>query len=161
MSRPYGWSGIWVWGRSFYPSDQSIHHTMLTFPTSNWSTRIVNILRFYMDEWVTLIWTVPLTTTYLSYQVLYPILPGLLDCNPFRRSPVRQVTSESARVLGSSGLQVPGEIQKVVEVLNETWMLLADCQLHPEISSQLIGYLFYFINASLVNSLMERGTSAC
>ncbi|CAB1422652.1 unnamed protein product [Pleuronectes platessa] len=95
---------------------------------------------------------------YYITKVLYPILPGLLDCNPFRRSPVRQGTSESARVLGSSGLQVPAEIQKVVEVLNETWMLLADCQLHPEISSQLIGYLFYFINASLVNSLMERGS---
>ncbi|XP_034426887.1 ras-associating and dilute domain-containing protein isoform X1 [Hippoglossus hippoglossus] len=95
---------------------------------------------------------------YYITKVLYPILPGLLDCNPFRRSPVRQVTSEGARVLGSSGLQVPGEIQQVVEVLNETWMLLSDCQLHPEISSQLIGYLFYFINASLVNSLMERGS---
>uniref|UniRef100_A0A3Q3N7Q2 Uncharacterized protein n=1 Tax=Labrus bergylta TaxID=56723 RepID=A0A3Q3N7Q2_9LABR len=44
-----------------------------------------------------------------------------------------------------------------LEVLTETWKLLSDCQLHAEISSQLIGYLFYFINASLFNSLMERG----
>lgn len=44
-----------------------------------------------------------------------------------------------------------------MEVLDKTWELLTDCQLHPEICSQLIGYLFYFINASLVNSLMERG----
>uniref|UniRef100_A0A8D2ZP27 Si:ch211-176g6.2 n=1 Tax=Scophthalmus maximus TaxID=52904 RepID=A0A8D2ZP27_SCOMX len=85
---------------------------------------------------------------YYITKVLYPILPGLLDCNPFRKSPD----------LGSSGLQVPDEIQRVVEVLNEAWILLSDCQLHPEISSQLIGYLFYFINASLVNSLMERGS---
>uniref|UniRef100_A0A3B4UA66 Ras-associating and dilute domain-containing protein-like n=1 Tax=Seriola dumerili TaxID=41447 RepID=A0A3B4UA66_SERDU len=84
---------------------------------------------------------------YYVTKVLYPILPGLLDCNPFRESP-----GES-----SSGPQVPAEIQQVVEVLNETWVLLSDCQLHPEISSQLIGYVFYFINASLVNSLMERG----
>ncbi|XP_039991396.1 ras-associating and dilute domain-containing protein [Xiphias gladius] len=90
---------------------------------------------------------------YYITKVLYPILPGLLDCNPFRESP-----GESARVLGSSGLQVPGEIQQVVEVLNEAWILFSDCQLHPEISSQLIGYLFYFVNASLVNSLMERGS---
>lgn len=95
----------------------------------------------------------------LSDQVLYPILPGLLDCNPFRESPDQQVTDESTVILGSSGLQVPREIQQVVEVLNEAWVLLSDCQLHPEISSQLIGYLFYFINASLVNSLMERGTT--
>ncbi|XP_018534125.1 ras-associating and dilute domain-containing protein isoform X1 [Lates calcarifer] len=95
---------------------------------------------------------------YYITKVLYPILPGLLDCNPFRESPDQQVTDESTVILGSSGLQVPREIQQVVEVLNKAWVLLSDCQLHPEISSQLIGYLFYFINASLVNSLMERGS---
>ncbi|XP_071329288.1 ras-associating and dilute domain-containing protein [Trachinotus anak] len=95
---------------------------------------------------------------YYITKVLYPVLPGLLDCNPFRESPDGQVTGESAWLLGSSGLQTPAEIQQVVEVLNEAWVLLSDCQLHPEISSQLIGYLFYFINASLINSLMERGS---
>lgn len=55
-------------------------------------------------------------------------------------------------------MHVPVEISQVVEVLNESWRLLLDCQVHPEVSSQLIGYLFYFINASLFNSLMERGT---
>uniref|UniRef100_A0A8C2YWS6 Si:ch211-176g6.2 n=1 Tax=Cyclopterus lumpus TaxID=8103 RepID=A0A8C2YWS6_CYCLU len=86
---------------------------------------------------------------YYITKFLYPILPALLDCNPFR---------ESARVPGSGGLQVPGEIQHLADVLTETWRLLRDCQLHPEISSQLVGYLFYFINASLFNSLMERGS---
>ncbi|CAK6976422.1 ras-associating and dilute domain-containing protein, partial [Scomber scombrus] len=90
--------------------------------------------------------------------VLYPILPGLLDCNPFRESPDSQATGEGAQILGSGGLQVPGEIEQVVEVLTETRRLLSDCQLHPEISSQLIAYVFYFINASLFNSLMERGS---
>lgn len=142
-----------------YPSDQTIHHTTLTFPTSNWPTRIVNSLQLHVDTWVTHRCTVSFIQTILSYQVLYPVLPGLLDCNPFRESPDPQVTGESARVLGSSGLQVPGEIQQIVEVLTETWRLLSDCHLHPEISSQLIGYLFYFINASLFNSLMERGIS--
>ncbi|XP_034717216.1 ras-associating and dilute domain-containing protein [Etheostoma cragini] len=94
---------------------------------------------------------------YYITKVLYPVLPGLLDCNPFRESPDPQVTGKSVRVLGKGGLQVPGEIQHIVDVLAETWRLLSDCQLHPEISSQLIGYLFYFINASLFNSLMERG----
>lgn len=95
-----------------------------------------------------------------SHKVLYPVLPGLLDCDPFRESPDLQVPGESAPVLGSGALQVPGEIQHLVDVLSDTWRLLCDCQLHPEISSQLIGYLFYFINASLFNSLMERGTGS-
>ncbi|KAI3365407.1 hypothetical protein L3Q82_010491 [Scortum barcoo] len=97
---------------------------------------------------------------YYITKVLYPILPGLLDCNPFREGAELRVTGSSSRVQGSGGLQVPGEIQNLVEVLTETRRLLSDCQLHPEICSQLIGYLFYFINASLFNSLMERGTSA-
>lgn len=96
----------------------------------------------------------------MSYQVLYPVLPGLLDCSPFRDSPALQVIDRTARVPCGGGLQVPFEIQHLVEVLTDTCRLLSDCQLHPEISSQLIGYLFYFINASLFNSLMERGTSA-
>ncbi|XP_068439618.1 ras-associating and dilute domain-containing protein isoform X2 [Clinocottus analis] len=94
---------------------------------------------------------------YYITKVLYPILPALLDCNPFRESPDLRATPESSRVPGRGGLQVPGEIQHLADVLTETWRLLQDCQLHPEISSQLIGYLFYFINASLFNSLMERG----
>ncbi|XP_034564590.1 ras-associating and dilute domain-containing protein-like [Notolabrus celidotus] len=95
---------------------------------------------------------------YYITKVLYPILPGLLDCNPFRGTSVLEVSVDSAQVFGKGGLQVPGEIQQLVEVLTETWKLLSDCQLHAEISSQLIGYLFYFINASLFNSLMERGS---
>uniref|UniRef100_A0A671VJ27 Si:ch211-176g6.2 n=1 Tax=Sparus aurata TaxID=8175 RepID=A0A671VJ27_SPAAU len=81
---------------------------------------------------------------YYITKVLYPILPDLLDCNPFRESPDLRMTR--------------GSIQHLVEVLTDTRRLLSDCQLHPEISSQLMGYLFYFINASLFNSLMERGS---
>ncbi|KAK9530793.1 hypothetical protein VZT92_012275 [Zoarces viviparus] len=92
---------------------------------------------------------------YYITKVLYPVLPALLDCNPFRESPDLRPTTEGAE---SCGLQVPGEIQHLADVLTETWRLLLDCRLHPEISSQLIGYLFYFINASLFNSLMERGS---
>ncbi|XP_013768492.1 ras-associating and dilute domain-containing protein [Pundamilia nyererei] len=95
---------------------------------------------------------------YYFTKVLYPLLPGLLDCNPFRENSDLSTASESAQVLGSGGLQVPGEIQQVVEVLTECLTLVSDCQVHPEISSQLISYLFYFINASLFNSLMERGS---
>ncbi|XP_068611004.1 ras-associating and dilute domain-containing protein-like [Brachionichthys hirsutus] len=92
---------------------------------------------------------------YYITKVLYPILPELLDCRPFRDP---QVTEKRARLQCSSGLQIPGEMQHLIKVLSSTSRLLSDCQLHPEISSQLIGYLFYFINASLFNSLMERGS---
>uniref|UniRef100_A0A1A8NIB9 Uncharacterized protein n=1 Tax=Nothobranchius rachovii TaxID=451742 RepID=A0A1A8NIB9_9TELE len=95
---------------------------------------------------------------YYITKLLHPILPGLLDCNPFRGSPGSQVSGNCGRVLCDAGLRVPGEVRQVVEVLNESWRLLTDCQVHPEVSSQLIGYLFYFINASLFNSLMERGS---
>uniref|UniRef100_A0A1A7X1P1 Rap GTPase interactor n=3 Tax=Iconisemion striatum TaxID=60296 RepID=A0A1A7X1P1_9TELE len=95
---------------------------------------------------------------YYITKLLYPILPGLLDCNPFRGSPGPPVSGNCGRVLGGAGPRVPAEIRQVVEVLNESWRLLTDCQLHPEVSSQLLGYLFYFINASLFNSLMERGS---
>uniref|UniRef100_A0A3B3V0L0 Si:ch211-176g6.2 n=1 Tax=Poecilia latipinna TaxID=48699 RepID=A0A3B3V0L0_9TELE len=91
--------------------------------------------------------------SFLSNQFLYTVLPSLLDCNPFRES-----AGDCGRGLGGSGMHVPMEISQVVEVLDESWRLLLDCQVHPEVSSQLIGYLFYFINASLFNSLMERGS---
>ncbi|KAL6094707.1 uncharacterized protein ACO6RY_16063 [Pungitius sinensis] len=95
---------------------------------------------------------------YYITKVLYPVLPALLDSNPFRESPDLLATAGIAQVPGSGGLQVPGEIQHLADVLTETWRLLQGCQLHPEISSQLVGYLFYFINASLFNLLMERGS---
>lgn len=97
--------------------------------------------------------------SYHLHQVLYPILPDVLDCNPFRESPTPQTNGDASLALGSGGLQVPADIQCVVDILANTWRLLTDCQLHQEISSQLIGYLLFFINASLFNCLMEKGTS--
>lgn len=99
-----------------------------------------------------------LTWLILLHQVLYPILPAFLDSNPFKEG--HSLTGKGAPVLGSSGLTVPDQVQQVVDVLSETQRLLSDCQLHPEISTQLIAFLFYFINASLFNLLMERGTRA-
>ncbi|CAN9508889.1 unnamed protein product [Ophioblennius macclurei] len=96
---------------------------------------------------------------YYITKLLYPILPGLLDCNPFRENPEPRGSVQSVGFpQASCGPRVPAEIRRVLDVLNEIWTLLSDCQVHPEISSQLIGYLFYFINASLFNSLMEKGS---
>lgn len=157
IQRLVGWSDNCFRGLHVlvHPSDQNIK------PQIDPQESLTS-LQFHIDEWLTLkpSCTVLFIQPNASYQVLYPILPDLLDCNPFRESPDLQMTRGSAQVLSSVGLQVPAEIQHLVEVLTDTRRLLSDCQLHPEISSQLIGYLFYFINASLFNSLMERGNSA-
>ncbi|XP_061665751.1 ras-associating and dilute domain-containing protein [Syngnathoides biaculeatus] len=96
---------------------------------------------------------------YYITKVLYPILPGFIDCNSFQEGlDGHFLTSEGAPLLDGSGLTVSDEVQQVVEVLSRTQRLMLDCQLHPEISTQLIAFLFYFINASLFNLLMERGS---
>uniref|UniRef100_A0A674P2U8 Si:ch211-176g6.2 n=1 Tax=Takifugu rubripes TaxID=31033 RepID=A0A674P2U8_TAKRU len=82
-----------------------------------------------------------------------------VDCNPFRERPTPQANVDTSLALERGGLEVLTEIRCIVDILSDTWRLLSDCQLHQEISSQLIGYLLFFINASLFNSLMEKGTS--
>ncbi|XP_064806662.1 ras-interacting protein 1-like isoform X2 [Oncorhynchus masou masou] len=95
---------------------------------------------------------------YYLTKTLYPILPSLLDSDPFRGSSGLLLREQNEPFLDSGGVQVPGETDQVLEILTETSRLLQDCQLHHEISSQLLAYLFYFINASLFNTLMERGS---
>ncbi|XP_063077870.1 uncharacterized protein radil2b isoform X2 [Engraulis encrasicolus] len=80
---------------------------------------------------------------YYITKVLYPLLPSVLDSHPF---------SESGQVV------VPEEISNVLEVLQRALQLLRDFQVHWDIGSQLIAYLFFFINAFLFNLLMERGS---
>lgn len=75
-------------------------------------------------------------------QSMYSALSGLLDGNPF---------SESGQ------LRVPDGLESILEVLKEALKLLTAFQVHPDISLQLCAYLFFFINASLFNTLMERG----
>lgn len=77
--------------------------------------------------------------------MLYPVLPGMLDSNPF---------SESGQ------LQVSKEVRRVLEICTKTLQLVREFQVHPEITSQLFAYLFFFINALLFNLLMERGKHA-
>lgn len=45
----------------------------------------------------------------------------------------------------------------MLRVLDQTGTLLSDCRVHPDVSAQLLGYVFYFISASLFNSFMEGG----
>lgn len=80
---------------------------------------------------------------YYLTKLLYPVLPGLLDSNPF---------SENGQV------QIPDEVASVLDILTKTLKLIKDFHIHPEISIQLFTYLFFFVNAFLFNLLMERGS---
>uniref|UniRef100_A0A4W3GQ43 Ras association and DIL domains 2a n=1 Tax=Callorhinchus milii TaxID=7868 RepID=A0A4W3GQ43_CALMI len=83
-------------------------------------------------------------SVYYLTKTLYTVLPGLLDSNPF--------------AAGSTQLTVPVGVQNVLEILQETLKLLSQYQVHSDIASQLLAYLFFFSNASLFNTLMERGS---
>ncbi|KAM8844873.1 ras-associating and dilute domain-containing protein-like isoform 2-T2 [Spinachia spinachia] len=84
-------------------------------------------------------------SVYYLTKSMYSSLPGLLDGNPFSVS---------------GQLRVPDGLDGVLEVLKEALKLLAAFQVHPDISLQLCAYLLFFINASLFNALMERGSVA-
>ncbi|XP_061567080.1 ras-associating and dilute domain-containing protein-like isoform X1 [Cololabis saira] len=84
-------------------------------------------------------------SVYYLTKSMYSALSGLLDGNPF---------SESGQ------LRVPDGLSGILEVLKEALKLLTAFQVHPDISLQLCAYLFFFINASLFNALMERGSVA-
>uniref|UniRef100_A0A672Y4E8 Si:ch73-281f12.4 n=1 Tax=Sphaeramia orbicularis TaxID=375764 RepID=A0A672Y4E8_9TELE len=82
-------------------------------------------------------------SVYYLTKSMYSALPGLLDGNPF---------SESGQ------LRIPDGLSGILEVLKEALKLLTAFHVHPDISLQLCAYLFFFINASLFNTLMERGS---
>ncbi|XP_041829032.1 RA_Radil_like and Myo5p-like_CBD_Rasip1 domain-containing protein [Melanotaenia boesemani] len=84
-------------------------------------------------------------SVYYLTKSMYSALSGLLDGNPF---------SENGQ------LRVPDGLSGILEVLKEALKLLTAFQVHPDISLQLCAYLFFFINASLFNALMERGSVA-
>ncbi|XP_014878476.1 ras-associating and dilute domain-containing protein-like isoform X2 [Poecilia latipinna] len=84
-------------------------------------------------------------SVYYLTKSMYPALGGLLDGNPF---------SEDGQ------LRLPVSLSNILQVLKEALELLSAFQVHPDISLQLCAYLFFFINASLFNSLMERGSVA-
>lgn len=52
---------------------------------------------------------------------------------------------------------MPEGIRGTLAIYQATLELTRDCDLHPDLVSQTFGYLFFFSNASLLNTLMERG----
>lgn len=76
---------------------------------------------------------------------MYPALPGLLEDNPFSEG---------------GGLRLPEGLGRVLEVLKGALELAQAFQVHPQVRLQLCAFLFFFINASMFNALMERGQRA-
>ncbi|XP_054529020.1 ras-interacting protein 1 isoform X6 [Pan troglodytes] len=81
---------------------------------------------------------------------LYSTLPALLDSNPFTAG--AELPGPGAEL----GAMPPG-LRPTLGVFQAALELTSQCELHPDLVSQTFGYLFFFSNASLLNSLMERG----
>lgn len=70
----------------------------------------------------------------------------ILDTNPFQCDD--DDTEEDKR---------PQEIDVVINIFDQTHKVLTKYHVHNDIIHQLFAYLFFFTNASLFNTLMERG----
>ncbi|KAL7979277.1 hypothetical protein Chor_015301 [Crotalus horridus] len=55
--------------------------------------------------------------------------------------------------------KLPKEIRKVVLIYQAALDLLHQYDVHPEVTSQMFAYLFFFSNTLLFNQLMEKGSS--
>uniref|UniRef100_A0A8C3QMA3 Ras-associating and dilute domain-containing protein n=1 Tax=Cyanoderma ruficeps TaxID=181631 RepID=A0A8C3QMA3_9PASS len=87
---------------------------------------------------------------YYISKCLYVSLPALLECNPFQSE-----CRESWR--GSPPL--PEELRRVVLIYQAVLDLLHQYEVHPEITSQMFAYLFFFSNTLLFNQLLDKGSS--
>ncbi|NXF28338.1 RAIN protein, partial [Rhodinocichla rosea] len=88
-------------------------------------------------------------SVYYLTKTLYSALPALLDTNPF----VGPGEPRAGPDLGG----VPEGLRPPLAVFRAVLGLTRDCHLHPDLVSQTFGYLFFFSNASLFNTLMEKG----
>ncbi|NXI37061.1 RADIL protein, partial [Galbula dea] len=87
---------------------------------------------------------------YYISKCLYVSLPALLECNPFQNE-----CRESWR----TSPPLPEELRRVVLIYQATLDLLHQYEVHPEITSQMFAYLFFFSNTLLFNQLLEKGSS--
>ncbi|KAK3551126.1 hypothetical protein QTP70_014000, partial [Hemibagrus guttatus] len=99
-------------------------------------------------------------------KTLYSLLPTLLDTNPFsseekekEKAGVRD--GDSHKVEGEDGEEsdvpnLPPTVAGLVEVYHCSLQLTREACLSPPLTSQTFGYLFFFTNTSLLNTLLER-----
>lgn len=100
-----------------------------------------------------------------STKTLYSLLPALLDTNPFSSKDKEKDGAQGEE--GEEKMQGEGEVDDVsalppkvaglVEVYRCSLMLSREACLSPPLTSQTFGYLFFFTNTSLLNTLLERG----
>eukprot|EP00794_Sanderia_malayensis_P009188 gene9188-10162_t len=89
-------------------------------------------------------------TVYHLTKILYSTLPAILDTNPFQ--------NEDDDDDGDESVSTPPGVALIIEIFQSTLSLVSSHNVHPQIIVQLFAYLFFFTNASLFNSLMERGS---
>ncbi|GAA6097503.1 ras-interacting protein 1 isoform X1 [Tachysurus ichikawai] len=99
-------------------------------------------------------------------KTLYSLLPTILETNPFsseekekEKAGVRD--GDSHRVEGEGGEEsdvpnLPPTVAGLVEVYRCSLQLTREACLSPPLTSQTFGYLFFFTNTSLLNTLLER-----
>ncbi|XP_032897017.1 ras-associating and dilute domain-containing protein isoform X2 [Amblyraja radiata] len=86
---------------------------------------------------------------YYITKSLYVALPAFLDCNPFQTERGHSWMNVSP---------VPEAVRNIMQIYKTTLDLLHQYEIHPEITTQMFAYLFFFSNASLFNLLMDRGS---
>lgn len=95
-------------------------------------------------------------------KTLYSLLPALLDTNPFSSEDKEKDQDGAAGGEGEEKRDVddvsalPPKVAGLVEVYRCSLMLSREACLSPPLTSQTFGYLFFFTNTSLLNTLLER-----
>ncbi|NXB98264.1 RADIL protein, partial [Orthonyx spaldingii] len=87
---------------------------------------------------------------YYISKCLYVSLPALLECNPFQ---------SECRESWRGAPPLPEELRRVVLIYQAVLDLLHQYEVHPEITSQMFAYLFFFSNTLLFNQLLDKGSS--
>uniref|UniRef100_I3K4V0 Ras interacting protein 1 n=1 Tax=Oreochromis niloticus TaxID=8128 RepID=I3K4V0_ORENI len=99
-------------------------------------------------------------------KTLYSLLPALLDTNPFsseekeKEKDGAQAAEGEEKRAGEEEIDdvsaLPPKVAGLVEVYRCSLMLSREACLSPPLTSQTFGYLFFFTNTSLLNTLLER-----
>ncbi|KAJ8287824.1 hypothetical protein COCON_G00004830 [Conger conger] len=98
-------------------------------------------------------------------KTLYSLLPALLDTNPFSSEEKGKDADEVKEEGGSEGggeereddaSSLPPTVAGLVDVYRRSLALSREACLSPPLTSQTFGYLFFFTNTSLLNTLLER-----
>ncbi|XP_061530450.1 ras-interacting protein 1 isoform X1 [Phycodurus eques] len=97
-------------------------------------------------------------------KTLYSLLPALLDTNPFSSEEKEKGKAGAQGVEGEEKGEeevddvsaLPAKVAGLVEVYRSSLILSREACLSPPLTSQTFGYLFFFTNTSLLNTLLER-----